>query len=200
MVIPSGRYRYRMEKCQLRTGRLLLEPPSANDIDAITTACQDPDIQRWVPIPVPYTRRDAEGYVAGYSDSGWASGRGCTWAIRVDGEFAGAISLDSIVAGQATIGYWMAPPFRRQGLLTEAGEAVVEFGFAGAPEGLGLVRIEWHANAGNVASARVARRLGFQFEGTLRLGMMGRTGREDDWIAGILAGDGRIPTAWAILP
>ena len=94
----------------------------------------------------------------------------------------------------------MAPQFRGYGLLTEAAGAVVEFGFAAAPEGLGLVRIEWHANAGNIASARVARRLGFQFEGTLRLGMMGRTAREDDWIAGILAGDGRVSTAWAILP
>ena len=188
-----------MEKFQLRTERLLLEAPQSTDIDAITAACQNPEIQRWVPIPVPYARREAEGYVTAYSDSGWASGRSCTWAIKNDGEFAGAISLDSISAGQATIGYWMVSQFRGRGLLTEAAHAVVEFGFAGAPEGLGLVRIEWHAYAGNVASARVARRLGFQFEGALRLGAMGRTGREDDWIAGILAGDARTPTAWVIL-
>ena len=56
-------------------------------------------------------------------------------------------------------------------------------------EGLELVRIEWHANAGNVASARVARRVGFRFEGTLCLGAVGRNGREDDWVAGILVGD-----------
>lgn len=188
-----------MEKFQLRTGRLLLEAPRSTDIEAITAACQDPEIQRWVPIPVPYSWREAEGYVTAYSDSGWASGRSCTWAIKNDGEFAGAISLDSVGAGQATIGYWMASQFRGRGLLTEAAHAVVEFGFAGAPEGLGLVRIEWHAYVGNVASARAARRLGFQFEGTLRLGAMGRTGREDDWVAGLLAGDARSPTAWAIL-
>ena len=111
---------------------------------------------------------------------GWASGRGCSWAIRVDGEFAEAISLDSVGAGQATIGYWMASQFRGRGLLREAAEAVVEFGFASTPEGLGLVRIEWHAYAGNVASARAARRFGFHSEGTLRLGASGRTGREDD--------------------
>ncbi len=189
-----------MEKVQLHTERLLLEAPSSPDIDAITAACQDPEIQRWVPIPVPYTRQDAEGYVSGYSDSGWASGRSCTWAIRKDGEYAGAIGLDNIGGGQATIGYWMSPQFRGCGLLTEAAQAVVEFGFASTPEGLGLGRIEWHANAGNVASARVARGLGFQFEGTLRLGAMGRKAREDDWVAGILAADARSPTAWTILP
>ncbi len=34
-------------------------------------------------------------------------------------------------------------------VLTEAARAVAEFGFASAPEGLGLVRIEWHAHAGD---------------------------------------------------
>ena len=57
----TGRYRDRMDTRQLCTRRLLLEAPSATDIDAITAACQDPDIQRWVPIPVPYARQEAEG-------------------------------------------------------------------------------------------------------------------------------------------
>ena len=195
-----GGYLDRVKKIELHTERLSLEAPSSADIDAITEACQDPEIRRWVPIPVPYTRREGEAYVTGYSDSGWASGRCCTWAIHKDDEFAGAIGLDDIGRGQATIGFWMAPPFRGRGLLTEAAHAVVEFGFASAPEGLSLMRIEWHANAGNVASARVARRVGFQFEGTLRLGVMGRQIREDDWVAGMLSTDARRPTGWAILP
>ena len=63
----------------------------------------------------------------------------------------------------------------------------------------------WHVSSGtptraNVASARVASRVGFHFEGTLRLGAMGREGREDDWVAGILAGDARRPQPWSILP
>ena len=94
----------------------------------------------------------------------------------------------------------MAPQFRGRGILTEAANAVVDYGFVDAPEGVGLVRIEWHAYAGNVASARVASRVGFHFEGTLRLGAMGREGREDDWVAGILAGDTRSPQPWSILP
>ena len=188
-----------MDKIHLRTARLLLEAPARADIDAITAACQDPELQRRVPVPVPYTREEAEGYVTACSDIGWATGKSCTWAIRIGGELAGAISLDNIGSEQGTIGYWMAPQFRERGLLTEAAQAVVEFGFAPAPDGLGLQRIEWHAYAGNVASARVARRVGFRFEGTLRLGAMGRHAREDDWVAGILAGDSRSPTEWLIL-
>lgn len=189
-----------MDKVELRTERLILRAPSMTDVEAITAACQDPEIQRRVPIPVPYTPTEAEGYVTAYSDSGWASGKRCTWAITIADVFAGAISLDGIGSDQATIGYWMAALFRGRGLLTEAAQAVVEFGFNSAPEGLGLVRIEWHAYAGNVASARVARRVGFNFEGTLRLGAIGRNGREDDWVASILVGDREKSSAWAILP
>ena len=189
-----------MDKVILRTDRLVLEAPSFEDVDSITAACQDPEIQRRVPIPVPYTRSDAEGYVHSFSNPGWESNQRCTWAIKVDGEMSGAISLDGIESGQAQIGYWMTPLFRGRGLLTEAAQAVVDFGFALAPNGLGLKRIEWHAYAGNIASARVARRVGFQFEGTLRLGAMGRLGREDDWVAGILADDVRSHQPWSILP
>jgi len=188
-----------MEKVALYTERLVLEAPSSAEVDAITEACQDPEIQRRVPIPVPYTRREAEAYVTAYSDSGWTSGKSCTWAIKQHGDFTGAISLDGIGADKAEIGYWMAPGFRGQGLLTEAARAVVSFGLADSPDGLGLTRIEWRAYAGNVASARVARRLGFHFEGVLRLGVMGRLAREDDWVAGILVTDSRSPRPWSIL-
>ncbi len=188
-----------MEKVRLCTERLLLEAPQRSDVDAITAACQDAELQRWVPVPVPSARADAEGYVATYSDTGWESGQCCTWAIKVDGHFAGAISLISIAERQATIGYWMASEFRGRGLLIEAAQSVIDFGFADSPGGLSLQRIEWHAYAGNVASARVAQRLGFRFEGVLRLGAMGRTAREDDWVAGILVGDTKDVTAWPIL-
>lgn len=34
------------------------------DVDWICAACQDPDIQRWTSVPVPYTRAHAEDFVA----------------------------------------------------------------------------------------------------------------------------------------
>ena len=123
-----------MDKVELRTERLLLRAPSPSDVEAITAACQDPEIQRRIPIPVPYTRSDAERYVTIYSDSGWASGKSCTWAITIADEFVGAIGLDGIGSEQATIGYWLAVSSRGRGLLTEAAQAVVEFGFARPPQ------------------------------------------------------------------
>jgi len=213
-----------MDKVALYTERLVLVAPTLSDVGAITEAGQDPELQRRVPIPVPYTARDAELYVTAYSDSGWSSAKTCTWGIFADTKFAGVIGLDGIGDGMAEIGYWMVPAFRGRGFLTEAAHFVGDLGIAamptspgsaGSPEraasaglpdsrgesaGLGLQRIQWRAYAGNVASAIVAQRVGFRFEGVHRLGAMGRAGREDDWAAGMLATDSRHPEPWPVLP
>ncbi|HEY0260079.1 MAG TPA: GNAT family N-acetyltransferase [Lacisediminihabitans sp.] len=188
-----------MDKIELRTERLTLRPPRWDDVTAITAACQDPELQRRVPVPVPYTRADAEDYVRDFSDRGWSIGTICTWALIHEGAFSGVVGLEQIRNGQAAIGFWMAPGYRRRGLLSEAATRVIDFGFAVPPNGLGLVRIEWHAYAGNLASARTARRLGFRFEGMLRLGAAGRDGRQDDWVGGLLLTDDRSPRSWPIL-
>lgn len=188
-----------MKKVELHTERLLLRAPVMADVDQITAACQDPDIQRWVPIPVPYSETDALSYVRDYSDRGWESGNCCTWAIVHDGHFAGAIGLDGIAGEEPTIGYWMGPASRRNGLLSESVPAVLDFGLSAAPHGLGLDRVRWHAYAGNSASARVAQRAGFRFEGMVREGATDRGGLVDDWVASIHRTDAPTVHPWPIL-
>jgi hypothetical protein len=51
-----------MEIPTLRDGDLVLRPKRREDLDAITAACQDPEIPRWTFVPSPYTRADAEAY------------------------------------------------------------------------------------------------------------------------------------------
>ncbi|MCX7520959.1 GNAT family protein [Microbacterium sp. STN6] len=63
----------------------------------------------------------------------------------------------------------------------------------GNGQGLGLRRIEWRAFVGNTASAGVARRAGFRFEGMHRLAGVQRGIRLDDWSAALLATDPRTP-------
>ncbi|MCU1529504.1 MAG: acetyltransferase [Frondihabitans sp.] len=188
-----------MEKVELRTERLTLRAPHDGDVAAITAACQDPELQARVPIPVPYGVQDALDYVHDYCENGWLTGRIATWAVETDGAFAGVIGVEIKGEGRGEIGFWMAPEFRGQGLLPEAGREVVSFAFEPDPAGLGLLRLTWRAFGGNVASARVAQKLGFRFEGVARLGASGRQGLEDDWLAGLLSTDDRAPVAWPIL-
>ncbi|MFJ4044653.1 GNAT family N-acetyltransferase [Microbacterium sp. NPDC089987] len=187
-----------MDPVSLRTERLVLSIPTEADIDAITAACQDPEVPRWTTVPSPYTRQHAADFVelvAGW----WADGVETVWAIRKDDALAGMIGLHRITAhphgGEAEIGFWGVAEFRGQGLMGEAARAVIDYGF----DQLGLARIAWRAVAGNVASARTARSLGFHYEGLLRQGLTSPRGRDDGWVAGLLASDDRTPVVWPVL-
>lgn len=178
----------------LTGSRVALSVPVEADADRVAELCQDPAIAEWTTVPKPYDRADAETFIA----EAWVSGHTCTWALRPNGRNAqdalvGMIGLHRMGDGQAEIGFWLAPEARGQGLMTEAVALVLDFAFADPPTGLGLERIEWHAFAGNVASAGVARRAGFRFEGFIRLGAVQRGVRRDDWQAGLLRDDPRTP-------
>jgi [ribosomal protein S5]-alanine N-acetyltransferase len=64
----------------------------------------------------------------------------------------------------AVLGYDLARPYWRRGLMSEAVAAVLLLGF----EQAGLNRVEATVMAGNTASAAVLSRTGFQHEGVLR--------------------------------
>lgn len=182
-----------MEPVVLSTERLVLSVPTESDIDAIYAGCQDADIRRFTTMPSPYERTDAEEFIPRVAQE-WAGDTAQTWAIRHGDQLVGMIGLYRIGNGAAELGYWVAATARGRGVLTEAAKAVVDWGFASY--GLGLQRIEWRAVVGNTASARAARRLGFRYEGLLRQGLHIPRGRDDGWIAGLLATDDRDPQPW----
>lgn len=181
----------------LRTDRLTLRRPTDADRAVIIEACNDPAVVKWVPrIPHPYTDGDAEWFLHTFVADGWRDGTFCTWGIEHEGALVGMVSLDNIGSGQCTLGYWMTADSRGKGLLIEAVRRAIDYAFDA--EGLALERIEWHALAGNEASARIAQRTGFRYEGLLRKGEMGRNGRIDGWVAGLLASDERSPQDWQL--
>lgn len=184
-----------MTRAELRTERLVLSPPTEADIDAIAEICADPGIARWVPIPSPYSRDDAAWFV-GDMAAQRAAGTAFSWIIRRDGVVIGEISVHSVAAGKGAIGYWLHEDARGQKILPEAGAAVIDWAFAAAPEGLGLARIDWYANGGNIVSAHIARALGFRYEGIARSGDVHRGVRVDRWLGGLLPGDKRTPQPW----
>ncbi len=174
----------------LSTERLVLRAWAESDIDAITEACQDPDIQRYVPVPSPYSRSDAEVFVRERLPAGAAAGTEVVFGVfeAVSGRPVASVGLhrireqDSPLGGVGEIGYWAAPGTRGQGYTTEAVREVCRWGFAE----LGLARIEWLAVVGNEASWRVVEKEGFTREGTLRSYLVHRGAREDMWIGSLL--------------
>ena len=71
-----------------------------------------------MPLPRPYERLHAEGFVGEIAASTQESGRGIVFAVEVDGRLHGCIDLKATdwVSGTTEIGYWVAPWGRGRGL------------------------------------------------------------------------------------
>ncbi|MET8422802.1 GNAT family N-acetyltransferase [Nocardia sp. NPDC004860] len=181
----------------LSDGVVRLSPPAVSDIDAITALCQEPSIGAWTTMPVPYHRADAEKFIYDIVGPGWAT-RSPTWALRraTDGPVVGMIGLTVPNRRRdedtAEIGFWLTPAARGEGLMTRAALLVTAVGLD--PAGLAFERLEWRAFVGNHASAAVARRAGYHYEGLLRGGSLQRGVRRDTWVAGRLRDDPATPS------
>ena len=82
--------------------------------------------------------------------------------MRSSGELVGAIGLViERSADRAELGYWIGAGSRNRGYCTEAGRAVIDYGF----ESLGLNKIFAHHFTRNPASGRVLQKLGMRLEG-----------------------------------
>ena len=167
MVIPMFRS-FPPPDPPLSDGLVVLRLPRDADAPAIAAACRDPEIARWIPVPIPYHLEDARAFVA-FAAEAWASGRESTFVIT-DGAsrtLAGSIAIHRRPddPGKAAVGYWLAPEARGRGAATRAVRLVVRWAFAVEPS---LVRMELLTLVGNEASGRVALRAGFAREGVLR--------------------------------
>ena len=176
-----------MQPVEITSGRLHLRPWAAYDVDAVLAGCSDPTTQRWTSVSSPYTRDDAVEWVERTAPRWWEQGARASWAV-VDaptGRVLGAVGLSGLDVGAPAIGYWCLPAARGRGVTSEAVAAVCTWGFGA----LGLPRIGWTAEVGNVASRAVAERCGFTVEGVARGALQHRGRRVDAWTGGLLATD-----------
>src|SRR5262249_52298305 len=77
-------------------GRIVtLRDPTADDVDGIVDACNDPQTQRFLgQLPQPYTRDDALDWITNQIPSGWAAGQaGFAVTLTGDDRIAGSVGL-----------------------------------------------------------------------------------------------------------
>jgi RimJ/RimL family protein N-acetyltransferase len=158
---------------ELREDLIVLRPWREDDADAVYAACQDPEIQHWIPvIPRPYTHEDARDFVGGAHGLGQYQ-----FAIAQEGEVVGSIGMrvdDRKATG--AIGYWCASARRGRGITTHAVRRLCRYALGD----LGLERLELITDPENVASQRVATKVGFRREGVLRSHLRHPDGRRRD--------------------
>ncbi|WP_418515651.1 GNAT family N-acetyltransferase [Curtobacterium flaccumfaciens pv. flaccumfaciens] len=188
-----------MQPVTLRTDRLVLSAPELGDAVDVVAYANDPDVIAYTPVPVPYGHAEARYWITDVVAAGWAADSRYEFGIRRadDLRLLGTVGLFAFADGAAEMGYAMHPDGRGSGIVTEAAERVLHWAFAGVPEGLGLLRVQWRAIATNTASAAVAQRLGLRFEGRTRSSVLHRGSRHDQLLAAALHDDDRsAPTVW----
>ena len=169
------------EPTTIRTERLLLRSFSFNDVEDVLAYAADPEFSRFLPLPNPYTIRDAEEFVARTKLRNWDTHP--SFAIEFNGNVAGAVEL-SVDAKQsiASLHYGISRLYWNQGLMTEAASATLNWGF----EDFELQKVYSWADVENVGSWRVTENIGMTREGTLRSQGVNRRVRQDYHYYGIL--------------
>lgn len=151
----------------LETSRLILCPFCFDDAPAVQRLAGDFAIaDTTATIPHPYPDGAAESWITSTA-SLWLVQQTLALAIRSkeNGALLGAISLfDILPEHRAELGYWIGKPFWGKGYASEAGHAILEFGF----KELKLQRIYAEHLTRNPASGRVMEKIGLKQEGVLR--------------------------------
>jgi ribosomal-protein-alanine N-acetyltransferase len=152
---------------QLETSRLVLRRMQATDAQAIFRILADDEVTRYYDDATFTDVSQASDQIEAW-ESGFINKRCIRWGITCKD--------DRLVIGscgyygfhtwhmRASIGYELAHPFWRQGIMTEALSAIIDLGF----KEMGLNRIDAVVMPENVASIKLLEKLGFCNEGLLR--------------------------------
>lgn len=177
----------------LTDGPVTLRHPRESDVQGSWEQCQDPLSIEWTTVPVPYSHDDARQFILGWVPDAWESDKEWGFVVEAEGRYAGHICLRNEGSRRAEIAYGSHPWVRGTGHpishMERALRMLLDWGFREKD----LATVIWLANVGNWASRRVAWKLGFSFEGTLRQWLPHRGELRDAWTGTLLAEDPREP-------
>lgn len=151
---------------ELKTDRLRLRRFHIKDADRVKDLASDRELAVSTLLPHPYKDGMAERWIMSQFED-YKNGRMVNFAIELIREniLIGSIGLELTAAHRhGQLGYWVGVPYWNEGYCTEAGRAVVAYGF----EELKLNRIWAPHFKSNPASGRVLEKVGMQYEGCQR--------------------------------
>ena len=139
----------------LKTARLVLRAPRADDAKAITALINDRRVaDNMASIPHPYRRKDAKAFIEN------AKGKPLFVIALADGQVIGGCG-GTYRGDHPELGYWLGVPYWANGYATEAARALVDYCFGE----LGYDELLAGARVTNPASRRVLEKCGFQWTG-----------------------------------
>ena len=139
-----------------------LRPFTINDLDSLVKYANNPNIANNLTdkFPYPYTKENGKMLIEFATKNTPTT----IFSIDINGEVCGGIGIhpqEDVHRKNAELGYWLAEPFWRNGIITKAIIQIVEYGFIN----FDITRIFARPYGTNVASQRVLEKAGFTFEG-----------------------------------
>ncbi|MBV8214488.1 MAG: GNAT family N-acetyltransferase [Verrucomicrobia bacterium] len=169
-------------------GRIALAPVQASQVKELYEAITESsaELSPWMEWLHPdYSIAETEQWVA-HCQKAWEadSSFGFTVVEQQTNQILGGcgITFDRPAHRNGSIGYWIRTSRTKQGFAAEAASLLAQFGFAQ----LGLIRIEIFVAAGNVASQRVAEKVGALREGLLRNRLLLRGQPQDAYVFSLI--------------
>ena len=151
----------------LETGRLRLRKLTMRDAQDIYEYSCDPQVAKYVLWEAQTSVSEARGYLR-FMLRKYRLGEPASWGIeyKATGRIIGTIGFMWIQRDNASaeVGYSLHRGYWNQGIMTEALQAVLQYGFYS----MNLNRIEAQHETKNPASGAVMRKCGMVKEGTLR--------------------------------
>lgn len=179
------------QELRLESDRVVLRDWRDEDAPALAPVCGEWDVCAFTSVPWTYSEAEALAWVERQRQKRAA---GTVLALAIQGRdhdrALGNVNLARLddCGREAAIGYWLVPEARGQGLATAAASLLVDWGLTS----LGLERVEFAILPENLASQRIAERLGATPEGVRRQSHEadGRLWDMTIWSVGPLVGHG----------
>lgn len=147
----------------LETRRLFLRPLELADADQIQILFPHWEIVCHLDkrVPWPYQPNGAYEFLRGIALPAMERGDAWHWTLRLRTAPGDLIGMISLQRGEKNRGFWIGLPWQRQGLMSEAADAVTDYWFG--PLGFELMRVP--KAIGNVASRRISEKQGMRLAG-----------------------------------
>ncbi|MFH6967422.1 GNAT family N-acetyltransferase [Flavobacterium sp. FlaQc-28] len=151
----------------IKTERLVLRRLTNDDVNEVFEIRSNPETMKYIPRPLAKSNEDALELIAQIEDK-IVTNTGINWAITLnnDPKLLGIIGFYRTQHEnyRSEIGYILHPEFHGRGIVSEAVNRLVQFGF----EDLKLHSIEAVIDPENTASERVLQKCGFVKEAHLK--------------------------------
>jgi len=148
----------------ITTNKLILRPPTTNDVEELFVLMQDNDLTRFLSWEahkiIDTTRAVVESLITAQQND-----KGYHWCVCIENKIIGLVSLIDVkrtirtwTLNRAELSYWISTTQQGNGYATEACRAIVQYGF----EHIQLHKIIVAHAAENAESAKICAKLNFK--------------------------------------